>query len=197
MRTKATFAVVLGIVMVFIGSGVSLTAFEAAQESEGQTIEALSSESVYLGPMQTNQMMDQRAQRHAREQAAATIDVYNVWTSDVKIKKNNSTQSLKGHNYVICADYDPSIYHGHVVYSYGSSIKVQVKYTWSKAASMTATTQHSLSGEGWHLITDSFRTSDFRKKDYNYYKVKAKYTVIQGGSGGGQETAFFDIVPCH
>ena len=61
---------------------LSLTASEAAQESEGPELR-FESEAEYIGPVFDDDALRQRQGR--RESSAGLIDVYNVWTSFQKV----------------------------------------------------------------------------------------------------------------
>ncbi len=76
---------------------LSLTATKAAVEPSQEQITVLSSEATYVGPLLHDQALRQR-QSLQREQRTGVIDVYNVWTSDVKVKLNSALR-VTGHSY--------------------------------------------------------------------------------------------------
>jgi hypothetical protein len=164
----------------------------AAGPEQPRTIQPRASKVIYLG--QSIQALDGRPLRLTSAPKAAVasgdIDVYNVWTSFEDIDIFNDL-SLEGHAYVLCHDFDRSIFYGHLIYSFESLIELRVRYTWSRADNLNATVYYDLDdGPGYFLLVDEFDIDDFTA---GYYKVVSKYTVTAGGNGNGKETCFFDV----
>ncbi len=169
---------------------LSLTASEAAQEPDVQTLQPLSSQAIYLGPVLDDRALGQRAL--GRAPSSGAIDVYNVWTSfqEPKIKSN---LSLTGHSYQVCSDRYSSIFFGRLIRNFANSIEVQVTYNLSKAQKQSTTCTFDVNLPGlWLLMCEG----DIRDYVNGFYKVTAKHSVTQGGSGSGRATCFFDVLSC-
>ena len=164
--------------------------FRAAEKPEVQSIQPLSSEAIYIGPMMDDREFEQRALTRRARQAGA-IDIYNIWTSESRIRMNNNLE-VRGHNYAICVS-NGSIHFGQVVYAFANSVDVRVVSNVSKAARLTATDNFTLNGTGYWLLLSEYSLGNF---PIGYYKVQAKNTVTRGGSGGGSVNAFFDVLGC-
>ena len=164
---------------------LSLTATKAAVEPTQQELQVLSSEATYVGPLLDDQAL-QRRQALQREQGTGDIDVYNVWTSFQKVSlKNNLT--IVGHSYQLCQG-DPMFF-GHLIFNGGGPIEVQVQHKLNNGGGMFSCTFNVNTSDFW-LLTCEVDPHEIRP---GYYKVTSNYKVTRGGSGGGKETAWFDI----
>ncbi len=164
---------------------LSLTATKAAVEPSQEQITVLSSEATYVGPLLHDQALRQR-QSLQREQRTGVIDVYNVWTSDVKVKLNSALR-VTGHSYQICQS--GKMYFGHLIFNGGGPIQVQVQHKLNNGGGSLTCTYNISTSDFW-LLTCEVDPSSIRP---GYYKVTSNYRVTSGGSGGGKETAWFDI----
>jgi len=184
--------ILVGCLAFGLTAAAALAAGPAA-EPAAEAIAPRHSKAVYLGlsPQGLGAL-----QRSVPKPAAASgdIDAYNVWTSFEDIDIFNDL-SLEGHSYVMCSNFDDSIFYGHLIYSYEDFIEVRVKYDWSIADRLTATVFFDLNGgPGYFLLVDEFDIDSF---DNGYYKLKVKYTVTGGGNGSGKESCFFDVFTCN
>ena len=168
-------------------------AAEEAQQVPARQIQSRHGKAIYLGA-RLEGMGPREAGRPKAATATGDIDFYNVWTSFFDIDINNDL-SLDGHAYVMCSNIDDSIFYGHLIYSFEDFLEVRVRYDWSKADRLTATTFFNLNGgPGFFLLVDEFDIDSFRD---GYYKVVAKYAVTGGGNGSGKETCYFDVLTCN
>ena len=169
---------------------LSMAASEAAQEPEVQTFQPLSSRAIYLGRVLDDGALGQRALE--QNAASGAIEVYNVWTSfqEPQIKSN---LSLKGHAYQICGDQYNSFFFASLIFNSANSIDVEVTYNLSKARKQSPTCSFDVNLPGlWLLMCEG----DSRDYVTGLYKLKAKHTVTQGGSGRGTAKCFFDVLAC-
>ena len=168
----------------------SLSASEAAQEEpDGPELKVLSSEATYVGPLLDDRAVQQRVARQ-RELGTGAIDVYNVWTSYQKVKlKSNLT--IVGHSYQICQQ-DSRLVFATLIWSGTGGIEVRVQHTLNRGGG-TFTCDFDVTVFDFWLLTCEIDARDVRP---GFYKVTSKHTVTRGGSGGGKETAWFDVFDC-
>ncbi len=169
---------------------LSMAATEAAQEPDVQTFQPLSIRAIYLGRVLDDRTLGQRAL--GRNAAGGAIEVYNVWTSfqEPQIKSN---LSLNGHAYQICGDQYSSFYFASLIFNSANSIDVEVTYNLSKARKQSTTCTFDVNLPGLWLLMCEGDTRDYVT---GLYKLKAKHTVTQGGSGRGTAKCFFDVLAC-
>ena len=164
---------------------LSLTATKAAVEPSQEQIPVLSSEATYVGPLLGDQALLRR-QSLQREQKTGDIDVYNVWTSDQNVRLNNALR-ITGHSYQICQS--GRMIFGHLIFNGGGAIQVQVQHRVNNGGG-SVTCDYNVTTSDFWLLTCEIDPNSIRP---GYYKVTSNYKVTSGGSGGGKETAWFDI----
>jgi len=170
---------------VLVPTILSLTASEAAQESEGPELRVLESEAQYFGPVLSDRAEERRL---AERRQSGDIDLYNVWTSFQKVTlKSNLT--IVGHSYQICQDLHPTMTFASLVFAYDGPLTIRVEHRLSGGGGTTLCT-NNVSSSGFWLLTCTVRPTDIRP---GFYKVTSVHTVTSGGSGNGKETASFDM----